>query len=524
MTAARTGTRTGNATGLRSAVLALLVLLLAWPALALADEASLVSVTLADTSPVETRLVLTFAGPPPSVTITGNDGTHPALVLSRSGRSPGANSPNFVRGYVRDLAFEQRGADLVLSPSAPGTMHVETAPVGGQAIFVTIHAGDARSGGPSGSRTPAATPPRGGVPISLAIFRDRSTEDEEFAVVPLKYADVSEIVGLLSDGPAQKPNDTFIPQEPAFGSSGITGGSAGTYQQNTAQLNQDAPPIGAQVDDAIGIDRRLNAVILRGPAERIRRLRDRIALLDVPVNSVLLETVFVELTETGARNVGIDFKNSAGKFGVVTVNTGAFTPGGGIGSTGLTNAAQTSVALQAAIYAQVAKGEGRIISRPRISAQSGSSAKIITGDALPILTSIALSGVNAVSQQVQYVNVGVTLQIAPRVSDDGYVTSHVFCEVSSVTGYSQGYPTISQREASTTATVMDGEYFVIGGLTQENRLTTQEAPPGLGQIPLMGELFKLHLSSGSRTQLYIVVTPHIARPADAAAAKALTEK
>src|SRR6202008_2715099 len=102
-------------------------------------------------------------------------------------------------------------------------------------------------------------------------------------------------------------------------------------------------------------------------------------------------------------------------------------------------------------YAQVQKGHGRIVSKPRIAAQSGSSAKIITGDALPVLTSITLSGVNGVSQQVQYVNVGVTLQIAPRVSSDGFVTSHVFCVVSSVTGVSQGYPTISQREASTMA-------------------------------------------------------------------------
>ena len=73
---------------------------------------------------------------------------------------------------------------------------------------------------------------------------------------------------------------------------------------------------------------------------------------------------------------------------------------------------------------------------------------------------------------MQYVNVGVTLQIAPRVSDDGFVTSHVFAVVSSVTGTSQGYPTISQREASTSATVRDGDTFVIGGLTQESDLTT----------------------------------------------------
>ena len=170
------------------------------------------------------------------------------------------------------------------------------------------------------------------------------------------------------------------------------------------------------------------------------------------------------------------------------------------------------------------KGEGRIISRPRISAQSGSPAKIITGDALPILTSIALSGVNAVSQQVQYFNVGVTLQIAPRVGADGYVTSHIFAEVSSVTGFSQGYPTISQREASTMATVKDGEYFVIGGLTQENSLTTHIRVGGLGDIPLLGAFFKHNDKTSSKTVLYIIVTPHIVRGGESAAAEAETRK
>jgi general secretion pathway protein D len=177
----------------------------------------------------------------------------------------------------------------------------------------------------------------------------------------------------------------------------------------------------------------------------------------------------------------------------------------------------TSVGLQAAIYAQVSKGNGRIISKPRIAAQSGSTAKIITGDALPILTAITLSGVNGVSQQVQYVNVGVTLQIAPRVSKDGFVSSHVFCVVSSVTGFSQGYPTISQREAETAATVRDGESFVIGGLSQEDVINTKTKVPLLGDIPLVGQAFRSDRKTRAKTELYIVVTPHIVHRAPQAA-------
>jgi general secretion pathway protein D len=337
---------------------------------------------------------------------------------------------------------------------------------------------------------------------------DTAPGDDGFEVVPLKYADVSEVVGLLTAGLTVKSNDVFTPREPAFGSAGINQSAAFAAQQQAAS-ETNTEPLAQSVDDAIAIDRRLNAVILRGSPARIARLKAKIALIDVPVDSVLLETMFVELTEQGARNVGLDFNNANAQLGVATYTQGGFVPPAGLGAREL-----TSVALQAAIYAQVQKGEGRIVSKPRISAQSGSAAKIITGDALPILTSIALSGVNAVSQQVQYVNVGVTLQIAPRVSSDGYVTSHVFGVVSSVTGYSQGYPTISQREASTSATVRDGDTFVIGGLTQENDIRTRSKIPGLGDIPIAGQLFSLSRGTRSKTELYIVVTPRVVRRGD----------
>ena len=338
--------------------------------------------------------------------------------------------------------------------------------------------------------------------------------------MPLKYADVSEIVGLLTGNQSIKPNDNFMPQEPAFGSSSLqTGyyGAAGGFMTPSpdaafAQSLAQGDSVGRDIDDSSGIDRRLNAIVLKGTPEHVARLKAQIAQLDVPIaTSVVLETVFVELTEVGARNIGIDLNNANGQIGTAayTLATGDFPS---ISNTH-PNGAQV-VNLQAAIYAQISKGQGRIISRPRIAAQNGSTAKIITGDALPILTSIALSGVNAVQQQVQYVNVGVTLQIAPRVSDDGYVSSHIFAVVSSVTGYSQGYPTISQREASTSATVRDGESFVIGGLTQEAELGNHVKVPGLGDIPVLGLLFGVDHSSKTKTELYVVVTPHVTRTSD----------
>ena len=342
---------------------------------------------------------------------------------------------------------------------------------------------------------------------------------EILAVVPLRYADVSEIVGLLTADQSLKPNDTFTPQEPNFGSAGgqtYYGAGGGAFPtspvvQAVSSEGLLTDPVGHDVNDTIGIDRRLNAVILKGTPERVAAIKAVILQLDTPVISVVLETVFVELTEIGARNLGLDFNNANNQ-----IATAAYVFSSGFpGLANTPSGGGVSVNLQAALYAQIAKGEGRIVSKPRIAAQSGGSAKIVTGDALPILTSIALSGVNAVQQQVQYVNVGVTLQIAPRVSDDGMVTSHVFAVVSSVTGFSQGYPTISQREASTSATVRDGESFVIGGLAQETDLKHHTKLPIIGDMPGLNVLFDAENSTRSKTDLYIIVTPHVVRGRDA---------
>ena len=105
--------------------------------------------------------------------------------------------------------------------------------------------------------------------------------------------------------------------------------------------------------------------------------------------------------------------------------------------------------------------------------------------------------------------VGLAEWLEARVSGDGFVSSHVFCVVSSVTGVSQGYPTISQREAETSATVRDGDSFVIGGLTQDENTTTKTKVPLLGDLPLIGQAFRTDRSTKSKTELYIVVTPRI---------------
>lgn len=416
-----------------------------------------------------------------------------AIALALTTRASSAAVPARLDGFVRQVSFEQADSVLIVHFATPALARAEARSTGTDSIEITV-----RPLAPPR----AAMAPHAGTPVAAPADDADATSE----LVMLKYADVSEVVGLLAPGAQVKSNDHFTPREPGFGSTSLTGG---TYNAPIADRVEDPDqPLGEAVDagGAIAVDRRLNAIWLKGTPERIARLKAQIATIDIPVDSVVLETELVELSESGASAVGIDFANANGQVALFSVQSAQYIPAGYVP---LNGGRLGSAQLQAAISAQVSKGNGKIVSHPRIAALSGTTAKIITGDALPILTAITLSGVNGVSQQVQYVNVGVTLQIAPRVGADGGVTSHVFCVVSSVTGYSQGYPTISQREAETVASVHDGESFVIGGLTQESTLANRTKVPLLGDLPLVGRAFGTTTHSKQKTDLYIVVTPHV---------------
>ncbi|MXP14319.1 hypothetical protein GRI44_06090 [Altererythrobacter confluentis] len=445
--------------------------------------------------------ILRFSPAEPRYAANNNNPSQPELLIRSTVKAGRVPQRQRLRGLVRETLFLTSEGSLLMRFDTAVPARVSAENIGANSIQVKIERVSAEE--EIGSRAIGSE--------GEDVFRaadlapaDAYSPGDAYELVFLKYADVSEVIGLLVDGAEIKPNNVFIRREPGFGSPASN--QQPSFIGGQQQAQREEIPLGQSFGNGLAVDRRLNAIWITGSTDRIARVKQQIALIDVPVDSVILETQFVELTESGARNLGIDLNNTAGQLAVGSLDTGSFLPFGVD-----PNDVLPSGTLQAAIYAQIQKGEGRIVSRPRIAAQSGSTAKIITGDALPILTAITLSGVNGVSQQVQYVNVGVTLQIAPRVSEDGFVTSQIYGVVSSVTGFSQGYPTISQREAETSASVRDGETFVIGGLTQENSLTNKSKIPLLGDIPLLGALFTVERSTRSKTELYIVITPHIVR-------------
>lgn len=346
-------------------------------------------------------------------------------------------------------------------------------------------------------------------------------------LIRLRYADVSEVVGILTTNGSVAPSSVFNPQPSEIGSQPQSGGfnngggfqgplqggfqgggfQGGYQQQFGQQYGTDQNAMGQRITDNVAIDRRLNAVILTGTADQIAQAEQMIKLLDVPVQSVLLDTEVLEVTETGAKALGLNYNQST---------TEPLAHIFDAQSAALNNIVSTvqpaSLAIQSDIFLLVSKGQARVLASPKILTEDGVAASILTGDSLPIrvTTPVGFNGATAVSSQVEYINVGVNLQILPHVSDEGGVNADIYSVVSSVTGFtSSNDPQISTRQAQTRVNLREGQTLVIGGLLQQRDIRNLQKIPILGDLPLVGALFRFYTQTRQDTNLVITITPHI---------------
>ncbi|HVA26631.1 MAG TPA: hypothetical protein VNF68_00520 [Candidatus Baltobacteraceae bacterium] len=340
-------------------------------------------------------------------------------------------------------------------------------------------------------------------------------------IIPLSFADVSEVAGLIKSGATVPSVDLFTAQspfaQPTPSSSSFSSSSSSSSAQSASPSYVTLPtntlipkdtPQGVYVNDNVSVDRRLNAVILRGTKEEMLPYERLIALVDTPRREVMLDTQIVELTESAAYNLGIDFSPNG-----TTMATATFSAGnpGNAASTGVSTQPHTGVSISAQLAALATTGQAKILASPKILAADNRMAAILSGEAVPIFTDVLVpsGGTTLIQQQLQYINVGVSLEILPRVASDGTVTADVFSEVSSILSYVQTAPQIAVRQELTAVSVGDGQSVLIGGLLQDTEIKSYEKVPGLGDIPLIGELFRQATTTHQKTNLYLVITPHV---------------
>jgi type II secretion system protein D len=174
-----------------------------------------------------------------------------------------------------------------------------------------------------------------------------------------------------------------------------------------------------------------------------------------------------------------------------------------------------------------------LLERPQITTLDNQSANVQIGQRVPTINSVSNNALTGQSNTITFQNVGVILALTPRISPDGLVVMQIMAEksalepeatgipiFSSPTGQITRSPIIDTTIAQSTVSAMDGQTIVLGGLISKNKNESHRSVPWLGDLPLIGNLFRYDSTSCERTELLIIMTPHIIRTAaDAEALK-----
>jgi type II secretory pathway component GspD/PulD (secretin) len=248
-----------------------------------------------------------------------------------------------------------------------------------------------------------------------------------------------------------------------------------------------------------------NELVAAGSSDFIRTVRELVAHVDRPGRQVRYEVRVTDVSPSESSNVGF-------QFGGID-ELGQQHPGSG--ST-VTTFLQNSLAINATINALVTRGSARILARPSISSLNNVQASLLVGEQYPIVYFDARTG----TQQVQFVNVGVNLSVTPTIGTDGAITTDLETDYSQVTGSISSFPIISTRRAQSTLRVRDGETIVIAGLFSDVDSSTLTKVPFLGDIPIVGEIFRNRARTHSRDEVVFLITPHLVSDGETANAGA----
>ena len=336
------------------------------------------------------------------------------------------------------------------------------------------------------------------------------------------------------------------------------------FQLKYAKAKDVEEQLKAQLDlkkvGTVKADERSNQLIIQTLPERMVNIEKLISSLDQKTKQVLIDSTIIKVKlsdelETGAEWEGL--LSSVSKYGaayfganpysvikpIETDTTNLFTSrydnyrnsGNQIGSypfsgnTGTTNSGSKSgpgvihlglidsdrdmdIVLK---YVQSLQNT-QILSNPKISIVNNQEAKIHVGERQAYVTSTTTTGqsTSTVSEEVTFVDVGIQLSVTPTINDDGYVTMKIKPEISSVVSFldtpsGNKIPIIDTSMSETTVMVKDGTTIVIGGLRREDKTSSSEEFPFLGKIPILNFFFKTKTGKVEKTELLVLITPHI---------------
>ncbi len=260
-----------------------------------------------------------------------------------------------------------------------------------------------------------------------------------------------------------------------------------------------------------------NALIVTDTQFGLDSIARIIRSLDRVPKQVMIEVKLVEVDLSHAFELGVDWSFSNNPAGVSGFSS---FPGGPVaGSAGPYSGSFTfgkvlgNTRFDAVIAAAVHNGKAKVLSDPKVATLNNKEANINITDQNPYdqQTITVTNGVSTTAHQYSNVTTGITLKVTPTINSDGRITMHLVPSVIQLTGTPNGIapPATATRDTDTNVIVKDGETVVIGGLIQDTQSEDVYKVPILGDIPLLGALFRKKSTSRTRKELLIFVTPKV---------------
>ena len=271
-------------------------------------------------------------------------------------------------------------------------------------------------------------------------------------------------------------------------------------------------------DAVIQFDPETGSIIVIADDDTNEQIGKIIKDLDKPVPQVLIKVLFLEVTHSDGLDLGVDWSfqdahtDSNGEtisghfldsvFGVASETRGGFY-----------RIVDNNLEVTLRAMADVAKLE--VLSRPSVLVRNNQPATITIGQEVPFIRNSRVTSDGQTINTVEYEDIGIILQVTPHITADGLVDMEVLPEISTLTGETIpisdtiNAPVIAKRSAQTNVVVPDGKTVVIGGLMEDNETQTIRKVPILGDIPLLGMAFRRKITSKTKTELLIFLTPYV---------------
>lgn len=261
------------------------------------------------------------------------------------------------------------------------------------------------------------------------------------------------------------------------------------------------------------VDEKRNLLVIRDNREAVDMAEKLIRAHDQAEPEVMLALDVIEVKRSRLNEIGITFPTQIG-VGVgnpITVQALRKLNSSGInvGIGGLTGT--TGPGVVGALNLTDNNGSTNMLANPRIRVRNREKAKIHIGDRLPVVTTTSSSVNSFVGQTVNYLDVGLMLEVEPQIMLDDDVVTKINLEVStaSQSKVTPGFYDVGTRNATTVLTIHDGETQVLAGLIRDDERESTSRLPGLGDIPLLGRLFSDESKARDKTEIILAITPHI---------------